>query len=379
MPRRGGAAAAEAAAAPAGERRLSSRAGAIAANVARVEAAALDADVGARLSSRAAKLPAVAKQGKKAAVKRRPAPEEAADESEEDEEESDAEQHPAKPPPTKKSKTAEQRLYCLACQTDFPARQLVRGFFCPVCDMVHTQLVDSVANVQRAQKQGMGSPVPGAAASVQTSQLDSSSSSSGSKPRLSPYESELKRLLEASGAAFPRFQEPDPLGHEALVQGVRKNTYIGSAFTPQSEWLTKLIRSGRFKELSLALRVSNAEEQRRQQAEAQGIKVLMQQDGQLISTSKAHAQRPLASLEEFYEILIFSVFPSLADRPRAWGDWVELACSVADIEKKEGWPVASGYLNDMLMDRIHSSLPFNTFDQAILNAARVTVQSASAP
>jgi hypothetical protein len=197
--------------------------------------------------------------------------------------------------------------------------------------------------------------------------LDTGSSSSG-KPKLSAYESELRRLLEMAGDTPVRLLQPDAISHQDAIAAQRR-TFVGSSYARQSEWLTKLIRSGYFKELSLALPITNADELRRRTAESRGGKIRVGADGQLGHEAETAVERPLMDLGEFLQVLVVTLLPTLFDRPQAMLDWLELARSTVDITKTHGWEVARTYLMDLLSDRVPTGTPFNCYDATILQSA----------
>jgi hypothetical protein len=63
------------------------------------------------------------------------------------------------------------------------------------------------------------------------------------------------------------------------------------------------------------------------------------------------------------------ILPTLADRPRAWLDWLEFQRSVLGIDAPHRWAVARAYLVDTLADRVHTGQPFNKFDHDVLQTA----------
>ena len=296
-----------------------------------------------------------------------PLPSVAADEEAVDDDAS--EEIEARPPLAKRRKTA-MTISCAACCSAIPAASVAEQPFCPVCDLIHTSAEDSIPNRLRASRLQAPALASGASSSVQSSQLDTTPS----KPKLGAYESELRRLLETAGDPFLRFQSPDAIGHEAAIKGLRTHSFSGMTFAHQSPWLTKLIRSGHFKELSLGLPRSNADALKQLQGEskAKGILVL---DGKLVNgtTSESHVERNLTSLQEFLKIIIVSILPSLFDSPRASLDWLELARTVIEVTQREGWPVANRYLQDLLNDRVPTSAPFNEFDHQLLQTVRILV------
>jgi len=280
------------------------------------------------------------------------------------------------PERNRRAASAGSLLFCLACKSSFPEDKVLDGLFCPACHLIYTTDSESLSNRVRAATLGVGAAPE--AGSVHSSQLDSSSSGSA-KPKLGAYEAELKRLCEIAGAPAARYQAPDTIPHDAAI-GAMRGTFVGTTFARQSEWLTKLIRSGHFKELSLALPVTNADTLRRKTAEAKGSKVVFSSGGELTTTAAATVERHLTSLSEFLRILVVTIIPTLFDRPRALLDWLELARSVIDMDERDGWGVAGHYLIDLLGDCVPTGAPIGKFDHGIYQAVRATAPPrASAP
>ena len=328
--------------------------------------AAMNARIGARPAAKRRR-PAAGSPRRRAA-----APEsdsDSAEEADEGDEQEDAEEPDPPRPAKKRARGAEpRRCACKACAADFPREEAVGGLYCPACDLIYTSSAESTANKLRAAKL-LGTAAPGPGGSVQTSQSDTNSSGSA-KPKLSAYESELRRLLDMAGTdrVLPRFQQAEAIGHADAIAAQRR-TFVGSSFARQSEWLTKLIRSGHFKELSLALPITNADDLRRRTAESKGGRIKLDANGVLGHEAETAVERPLTDLCEFLKVIVVTLLPTLFDRPRAMLDWLELARSVVDIDHRHKWDVARSYLMDLLSDRVPTGAPFNQFDGTILQAA----------
>ena len=331
----------------------------------------------------AKKAPAKKATAKKATAKRERSrsPDPTDSPSEEEEEEEEEEVHPA----SKRQRTeqvrahspdpggAAQRLRCLCCHAEFGPGDVLDPCVCPVCGLLYTVAEGAAANVLRARRLAAASPAA-AASSVHSSQLDTASNS---KPKLGAYETELRRLLEQAGDVLPRFQAPDTIGHESAINGVRANSYLGLTYAHQSPWLTRLVRSGHFKELSLAVPRTNADVLDQQIKDAQGGKLrILVGTGDLTTTAELAVERRLSSLEEFLTIFVSVIAPTLFDRPRALLDWLELERSVIDVTRRDGWALASRYLTDLLNDRVPTRQPFNVFDHNLMATARAAAQPA---
>jgi hypothetical protein len=261
-------------------------------------------------------------------------------------------------------------LSCRACTMEFAAAQLESNFYCPCCHLIYTQESDAAPNrVRMAQLLSPSAPSGGASSSVSSSQFEQNTA----KPKLGAYETELKRLLEVAGSPLERFADVRPISHADAIAGMATSAYRGSSYQRQSKLLTDLIRSGHFKELTLALPIGNAEALQRRMAESKGGKVLLK-DGELVSTSATMVERPLAGLQEFLKIVIVAILPSLFDRPRAMLDWLELSRSMINIAEspQDGWPVAASYLTNLLADRMATGAPFNAIDVHLLQTERAS-------
>lgn len=388
-----GAAAAAAGDAVAAEAPLRGRRPSAVAAASRIAADAAPPSRADQLAERmAAKLPSATKTKRAAKQKRkRPPSPESGDDFERSASDSADDSHSAReaiaPTPAKRARApatappggdGDTTVTCKACAVSFPLRQVVDNFFCPCCQLIYMADGDSAANRLRLAKLTaitQPSPSTGGSSSVNSGQLEQNTT----KPKLGSYEAELKRLLEAGGDPQARFQDAAAITHTDAIAGMRQSAYGGTSYQLQSQHLTNLIRSGHFKELTLALPVTNAEAQRRRMAEAKGGKVLMSQNGVLTSTADSMVERQLGSLQEFLKIVIVSILPSLFDRPRAALDWLELARSVINVaESPDGWPVALSYLTNLLSDRIPRGQPFNQIDLDLLRTERAMAPAASA-
>jgi hypothetical protein len=330
--------------------------------------------------------------------RKRSAPPETSDSEEEEEQEeapSDGEEPAVERQPNKKAKTkatiassasasasaavdAPQRgesaaeARCLVCTVGYvPA---VGQGVCVACGFIRTLPMSAEPNQlllaeRRAKLSNPGSTV------TSTSQSDTAK-----PPKLGAYETELKGILErAGGDTLARFAQRDVIAHTDAIAGVHRNVYCGLNYQAQSPYLTDLIRSGHFKELTMALPVTLAEAQARKKEDAAGRALRVAGSGEVFAQASCMVERPVTDLQEFLKIVVVAILPSLFDRPRAMLDWLELSRSVINIaESADGWTIAAAYMQSLLADRVHRGDAFNKVDLAILQTAQVSARSAAA-
>ena len=285
-------------------------------------------------------------------------------------------------PPRKKKKVKvvhatepgeEDEIVCMACRHQFPMSARADGIFCPGCRLIPSVGANEIANKVRA-KFLMG-PAAGDSA-ADTSQ----SNKHNQRVKLPAYETELRTLLERAQSldVIERFRSAEGIHHTEAIAEMRTGSYIGAACEHQPKDLTELIRSGRFKELSLALPRTLAEVQNIQESKEEEQQLVFSAGG--ISASSKRAQhRPLVDLEEFLRVGITTILPTLIDRPRAMLDWMQMSRSVIEVSKKEGWIIARAYYNTLMNDRIPSMQPFNQFDFNLFNSARAAAAASPIP
>jgi len=324
---------------------------------------------------------------KAAGSKRKKSPDrEELSESSEDEAEEDGEETVTRPAAAKKAKVTAaaaagakspavgdapesgapgEEITCQVCTATYVPKPGV--FICHVCNFLFKLPMSAVPNQLLEGERRLK------IASNNGSSVASSSQSDTTKPKLGAYETELRAILErAGGSTVPRFELQGGITHADAISSMQRNVYRGLSYQAQSQYLTDLIRSGHFKELTMALPITLDEAARRRTAESRG-KSLRVTNGEIVATSESMVERPLTNLQEFLKIVVVSVLPTLFDRPRAMLDWLELSRSIINIaESADGWPIAASYLQNLLADRMHRQEAFNVIDLAILQTERAS-------
>lgn len=264
---------------------------------------------------------------------------------------------------------------CLHCFTPVPSS--IKGP-CPYCKLFPFLSVESIPNRLILNQAGL--LAPGADASSASAAAAASSGQSDTHtsvtPKLSAADRELERLA-AEGADWPRFQDADVIRYEAAFKQGR-STYRGSSMAVLSKSLVKLIRSGRFTQLSLALPRDAAAAAAADTAASSGHDVRVDTDGKLL-TRAALQSRPLVNLNELMKVFFCGILPSLFDRPRALLDWAGLMRSAVVLDETYGWPVANEYVVAALLDRVPQREPFHDYQPRLLEERRAMSLSMRGP
>jgi hypothetical protein len=182
-------------------------------------------------------------------------------------------------------------------------------------------------------------------------------------PKLSAKDKELERLA-AEGDDWPRFGEAEGISSsEALKQG--RLTYRGGHQAKSSNSLLKLIRSGRFTQLSLALPQDAAAAAAAAAAERGGHTLSVDGSGH-ISARVALKDLSLQHMNELMLVFFSAIAPALFDRPRALLDWAGLMRTALALNRCHGWPVARDYVVAALNDCVPQREPFHDFRARLL-------------
>ena len=173
-------------------------------------------------------------------------------------------------------------------------------------------------------------------------------------PRLTALELTLARMAEV-GVPMPIFTggEADrALHHRAALAEARKALYA-SASAPPHDLLIAAIRAGKLSAVGYAipkaLAAANDEEL---------TGALMVADG-VITTGKGKGPPPVLSLEAFCSAMFGTILPALIDRPMAMMQWITLARTALEVQKKHGWQGAMAYVDQLLNERIPQGLGFS--------------------
>jgi hypothetical protein len=132
-----------------------------------------------------------------------------------------------------------------------------------------------------------------------------------------------------------------------------------------SDSLLKLIRSGRFTQLSLALPQDAAAAAAAAAAERGGHTLSVDGSGH-ISARVAVKERPLLHMNELMLVFFTAIVPALFDRPRALLDWAGLMRTAVALNRHHGWPVARDYVVAALNDCVPQREPFHDFRARLL-------------
>jgi hypothetical protein len=180
---------------------------------------------------------------------------------------------------------------------------------------------------------------------------------------LSAKDKELERLA-AEGDDWPLFDDTKRISSdEALKQG--RLTFREGHQAKLSNSLLKLIRSGRFTQLSLALPQDAAAAAAAAAAERGGHTLSVDGSGH-ISARVALKVRPLLHMNALMLVFFTAILPALFDRPRALLDWAGLMRTAVALNRCHGWPVARDYVVAALNDYVPQREPFHDFRARLL-------------
>jgi hypothetical protein len=251
-------------------------------------------------------------------------------------------------------------------------------FPCGTCFYISGKMAGSAVNSKesvalRAQAANFKVQAEMAASSAAAAAATSSSSSSGggkddttSTNKLSAADKELERLA-ADGAPYPRFLDSTPISAAEALLAVRRS-HNGPLYAHGSPSLHKLIRSGKFMELSLAVPRTALETMAAKDRDQHGDTVKLGADGRL-STSAALHHRPLHDFSSFMDAFFTNIGPALYDNPSGLLDWFLLARSVINMMKAgDSWDLAYKYMVTTLNEKVPLRLPFGDFDMRIMHA-----------
>jgi hypothetical protein len=273
-----------------------------------------------------------------------------------------------------------------------PAGALLEGAFCPACKLFPSFSFDHQINQQRfaamcAQSAGLA-PQGTAAAAAATAAASSASASTppsttsvssvtgqSNMPKLSAYETELRRLTELAHTPRDLYTRPEAVLHADALARILDRTYRGALFAKQSPYLTQLIRSGQFRQLPLALPRLNTEVLAAEEHEARRGRQALRinaADSTITVGAAELSIRDMGSLSmrDFMQVFVTAVVPSLIDRPAALLDWTLLARSALAIEEERGWPAASAYVRNHLHRCVANGTDVGPFDKALWDDIR---------
>ena len=214
-----------------------------------------------------------------------------------------------------------------------------------------------------------------------TGQLNSGprATPAASKSTLSKRDAHRVALATADGPS-PLFDYAGPVSHAAAL------LEMGEAFDavlcePQSDSLSLLIRSGRFRFLGdatpksidytgagTAATVTEGE-----------LAVIYRADGTSSRAVASLADSQVTTYDEFINVLVRAILPSLIDRPAASLDWLCFTSTVTAIKAKHGEAVAMRYLAYLIPRRVQQRRPLAPVDDTVLRSSLSTASVAAPP
>lgn len=276
-------------------------------------------------------------------------------------------------------------LHCKACFSSFNPSTLLEGAFCTACKLFPSFAFDHPINQQRfaavcgplgGSTKSTGAPGPGVASAT------SGAAGQSTTPKLSAYETELRRLAELAHTPRELYTRPDAVAHADALARILDRTYRGALFAKQSHYLTQLIRSGQFRHLPLALPRLNTEVLAAEEQEAKRSKQALRinaADSTITLGGAEISTRDMGSLSmrDFMQVFVTAIVPSLIDRPAALLDWTLLVRSALAIEEERGWAAASAYVRNHLHRCVANCTDVGPFDKALWDDIRAELPLAS--
>ena len=235
---------------------------------------------------------------------------------------------------------------------------VIETFKCLACGMNNAHGFDHEMNVWlRGLKSGVHAPASGGSSISGQSQITAN--------KVSKRDEEFKRQAQ-EGDPYPRFEEKGAFTPEQAFR-VGRGSFLATDYAPSSEWLTKLVQSGKLTQVGATLPVplSQVAREREQQG---GDAMLILRDGRLTQSSSIEVA-PLNSMRDLVTAFVSTIGPALIQQPAALSDWFSMLRSVVNVEKDTGgWPAARKFLHDTLADSVNRRAPFGAYDPRILDA-----------
>jgi hypothetical protein len=211
-----------------------------------------------------------------------------------------------------------------------------------------------------------------AAAAAATIGTSSASVSLGQStaPKLSAFESELKRLADLAHTPRALYTRAEAVESSVAQARMLDHTYRGAMFAKQSDYLTQLIRSGQFRQLPLALPRLNtevlADEEREAKRGKQALRINASDSTITLGSAEVRTRDASSlTLRDFMQVFVSAVIPSLIDRPAALLEWTLLARSALTIDEEKGWAAASSYVRNHLQRCAANGTDVGSFDKAL--------------
>lgn len=181
------------------------------------------------------------------------------------------------------------------------------------------------------------------------------SSTSASEPggdKLSKLENHFSQISKQLGEDHPLFAKSLPaLTPEQAFKTVRLALGNTKVQRP-SQHLLALIQSGKLLNVAFALPRPLAAIDGKGEL-VSGLTIDLN-TGKHSATTASDPTKPaqLASAAELCMALLSTILPALIDRPAAMMEWITLGRSALHLSTTEGWPIASKYVDALLVERI---------------------------
>jgi hypothetical protein len=153
------------------------------------------------------------------------------------------------------------------------------------------------------------------------------------------------------------------------------NAYDAKAYKATPEYVIKAIQAGKLPAVGLAI-PKPITASLREDGVAHGNLTLDPSTGELRSVGGELKAPLVASAAEFARALVSTILPALVAQPTAASQWLALARTVLEVDRKYGWDAARTYLDQLLQNRVPSGQDIATVDLGIL--ASIMVRGAAA-
>ena len=150
---------------------------------------------------------------------------------------------------------------------------------------------------------------------------------------------------------------------------IMRESHDGTAFLRPPPSLISLVRSGHMLSMGWALPQSLHRVARESANVGEALDLHATAGSGLTATTKVKSAPPLTCIGDFWSALVYTIIPSVIDRPRAVMAWISFARTVSLIEGSHGWAAAHVYIERLLNEAVPIGADIGVVHAAILQAA----------
>jgi hypothetical protein len=182
-----------------------------------------------------------------------------------------------------------------------------------------------------------------------------------------------RRAME--GASYPAAEDASRITSEKAFE-LTYDSYRGTQYRPASTAEIALLQSGRFSDLGFFVPTLLSDPTSKRAREAAPMAILTANGIEMPSSIEAIEVDGL----HMYMVALFArLLPALINRPSASANWMALTCTILELTRSDGWPVAQDYLRQHLASKLHKRQPVGQVDtlimQGVLSTARHSARS----